>query len=263
MTRDELLTELAMSLEEWPVRWDGGLRDLFPEIGAWNLKSCPPFLHGINAGAIRPSDWNQRRRELINEPDDADAPEWARFKAQDGDGRWFWYESAPQWGLEEGDVWTVIKGAFKPASSGKIPAGHEWRETLKPVERELPAPEWDGEGLPPVGCKCEFVNKYNEHGVYTGEEVDILCHYHPNSDIPELQVAVFSVMRIGGRTVDQATHECFRPIRTPEQRAEDEAVDEMVEALRDFPRKKQEGRSKGVCRRLYRAGYRKQGSSNE
>jgi len=31
-------------------------------------------------------------------PDWKDAPEWARFVAQDDDGDWYWYESEPQAG---------------------------------------------------------------------------------------------------------------------------------------------------------------------
>lgn len=29
-------------------------------------------------------------------PDWKDAPEWARFLAQDSDGEWFWYENEPR-----------------------------------------------------------------------------------------------------------------------------------------------------------------------
>lgn len=32
------------------------------------------------------SDWFQKRKELINSPDDSTAPEWANYKAQDSTG---------------------------------------------------------------------------------------------------------------------------------------------------------------------------------
>ena len=118
------------------------------------------------------------------------------------------------------------------------------------------APEWDGEGYPPNGTLCEaLIRNESIHIEWTSGVVSepvIL----PNNHFGRIFVA-------SGRYHVICSPSDFRPIRTPEQRAEDEAVDAMIEALRDFPREKQEGRSKGVCRRLYRAGYRKQGSSNE
>lgn len=75
--------------------------------------------------------WLQRRKELINEPDDADAPEWANWKAQDSCGKWSWYEEKPIVGES---MW--MEDEWQGSNNGKIPAGHDWRTTLKEVKRD-------------------------------------------------------------------------------------------------------------------------------
>ena len=99
------------------------------------------------------NEYQQRRTELINKPDDADAPEWARWKAQEANGDWFWHEIQPfiddgEWAIYcNNDEMQVI------ASRGKIPAGHNWRATLTQVntmtttahEDQYTSPEEDAE----------------------------------------------------------------------------------------------------------------------
>jgi hypothetical protein len=34
---------------------------------------------------------------MTMKPDWKDAPEWAKFLAQDCDGRWHWFEAKPEW----------------------------------------------------------------------------------------------------------------------------------------------------------------------
>lgn len=78
--------------------------------------------------------WLQRRKELINEPDDSTAPTWARWKTQDDDGTWFWHYLEPiLGGWEWQQPWY---GDFALGAQGKIPAGHDWRKTLKEVVRD-------------------------------------------------------------------------------------------------------------------------------
>ena len=137
MNRDELLTNLAMELKRFPDFKAGEA----PDVGApglWNTKheewEC--FAKGDHAPICK-NDWLERRVDLINEPDDADAPEGYKWKAQDGDGEWFWHEVEPHtdrgsWSmLCPNDEMQVI------ASYGKVPAGHEWRKTLKPVNQDM------------------------------------------------------------------------------------------------------------------------------
>ena len=117
MNRDEALTECAMSVK--PALWGYSKRKPFCGVTiTWN-------------------EYQQRRAELINEPDDADAPEWARYKAQEADGKWFWHEGQPfiddgEWCMySPNDEMQVI------ASRGKVPAGHDWRKTLKLVNQDM------------------------------------------------------------------------------------------------------------------------------
>lgn len=42
-------------------------------------------------------------------PDWKDAPEWAQYLAQDGDGDWWWYEQQPYWRPER-DRWGCTGG---------------------------------------------------------------------------------------------------------------------------------------------------------
>ena len=116
MNRDEALTETAMNVPPGAIEGED------------------PILY--RQFEFTWQEYLARRTELINEPDDADAPEWARWKAQDGDGEWWWYQHKP---YIEVDVWVekTPRGIVNEVSVGKIPAGHEWRKTLKPVNQDM------------------------------------------------------------------------------------------------------------------------------
>ena len=116
MTRDELLTQLAMELPEWPRYLQGKTYEAKVQEG-WVLMSEVA--------------WQQRRTELINEPDDADAPEWARWKVQGANGTWYWCESKPTMS----ELGIVAAGRVK-TSKGCAPAVHDWQKTLKPVNQD-------------------------------------------------------------------------------------------------------------------------------
>jgi len=116
MNRDKALTETAMEVS--PQQW-----------GEDSTIHYREFEFGWN-------EYQQRRAELINEPDDADAPEWARWKAQDGDGDWFWFKFKPergsdQWGFDCG----LDSHCF--ANDGDCPSGHDWTKTLREVNRDM------------------------------------------------------------------------------------------------------------------------------
>lgn len=128
MNRDELLTKLAMELEEWPAiqtewshlkfRYD--LMDdlVIPLDRAWDE-------------VITARDWIQRRTELINKPEWSEAPEWAQWLAQDSDGEWYWNENKPE---HDHSGWVMeyeTTEAQELASEGAIPAGHDWTQTLE------------------------------------------------------------------------------------------------------------------------------------
>lgn len=100
-----------------------------------------------------------------------------------------------------------------------------------------PAP-WNGEGLPPVGTVCEFQfleesNQFKAELLH-GHKVTVIAHY---AGVTGRMVAAFTFDYEGGnaRDVESATEAHFRPIRTPEQIAEDEkraGIESIVEAFR-------------------------------
>lgn len=64
-------------------------------------------------------------------PDWNDAPEWARYMAQDSDGSWFWYENEP-----------IAQKSYFLSNGNLQPCRKEnpnWRSTVE--ERPVPNPE--------------------------------------------------------------------------------------------------------------------------
>ena len=107
------------------------------------------------------------------------------------------------------------------------------------LNTEPKEPEWDGDCPPPVGCVCEgHVQDTARQWRWVAVEVLMQKEYECAVHVPSMGVL---------RWCDE-----FRPIRTPAQRAEDEAVMEMVGIVGDFDH------NEGACRALYRAGYRPQ-----
>lgn len=128
MSRDELLTECAMTVK--------------PQV--WGYSRQMDY-RGHSFGWI---EYTQRRAELINEPDDSEAPEGAQWKCQDANGGWSFWHSKPSV-FEDDDAdengWCGAVGApcanynikNEDRLKGAIPAGHDWRKTLKEVNQEM------------------------------------------------------------------------------------------------------------------------------
>jgi len=55
-----------------------------------------------------------------------DAPEWANYKAMDGNGRWFWYEKVPVRASNSVAMWFEFHGQVK--SCFELP---DWAATLQ------------------------------------------------------------------------------------------------------------------------------------
>lgn len=128
-------------------------------------------------------------------------------------------------------------------------AGDSWR----PMVMSAPAyraPQWTGEGLPPVGTVCEVVPHNSQWGFDTIEprRCTILAHH---ADFVWLDTGV------PGTPISTRTDKVdFNVIRAPEQIAAEDrekAIDVMVaeSPLLD------KGWSRLVCAGLYDAGYRK------
>lgn len=99
------------------------------------------------------------------------------------------------------------------------------------TREQYEATSWDGTGLPPAGCECEY--QYKVHG---GEWRSFEC-------IAVDGKAVFGWSNNAPIALQSNTHN-FRPIRSEAERA----IDEMVRLS---------GVSIGAAKILYDAGYRK------
>jgi len=126
------------------------------------------------------------------------------------------------------------------------------------------SPEWNGEGLPPVGTVCEWAGctfapeDPKEPDLHIGDQVKIIAHFKDG----ELDLAAFTFNPQihnpdrGTAWVNQGAYGCFRHIRTPEQIAAEERASQielMADIFRDAP---QVGVQAGMAA-LYDAGYRK------
>lgn len=106
---------------------------------------------------------------------------------------------------------------------GKTRCSEAWRfnwrdiEMYRPVigykDQDMSEQEWDGEGLPPIGCQC--MNADGERVIVRA--ISQSCHD-------------FCVQRVDEGGIYLTGLAFLYPIRTAAQRAEDEAVEAMAEA---------------------------------
>jgi hypothetical protein len=93
-------------------------------------------------------------------------------------------------------------------------------------------PVWSGEGMPPVGCECEFYN--DDYDVRPscpkdGQIVKIVAHQKSKSG---LDLAVFTwTGERNGLHAEVCTEMLFRPIRTEAERKRDEATDDIASLI--------------------------------
>lgn len=101
------------------------------------------------------------------------------------------------------------------------------------IGQDVDMTEWNGEGLPPVGVKCEFT-----HGPYSveageltgiipkvGEVVEVVAHRLTSDNNP---VAVVYWDDNGAGRSACFVEECFRPLRTEAERKREAAAKEMA-----------------------------------
>lgn len=90
-------------------------------------------------------------------------------------------------------------------------------------------PAWNGEGLPPVGCECEFYN--DDYDVLPscpkdGQIVKIVAHQKSKNG---LDLAVFTwTGERNGLHAEVCTEMLFRPIRTEAERKRDEFINQLM-----------------------------------
>ncbi|WP_288659496.1 MULTISPECIES: hypothetical protein [Pseudomonas] len=142
------------------------------------------------------------------------------FRDVEKSGFYFWNEHQPQWRWVEGDF---------PVDA-------------KPINT---APTWSGEGLPPVGTKCEWLDESSSKRwlpveiVFASYWVLVARDENPHPD---------GSVDISFDLVKESPK--FRPIRTHEQ-IRDEAVRRMANAIKDCPTDLDRAAV------LYMQGYRK------
>lgn len=61
----------------------------------------------------------------MNKPDWSEAPEWAKYLAQDKDGEWWWFECEPK---KESDHWYLARCVGQMERAYKEP----WAISLEP-----------------------------------------------------------------------------------------------------------------------------------
>ncbi|MGJ8524155.1 hypothetical protein R84981_002874 [Carnimonas sp. R-84981] len=139
MDIDELLNKLVMEVAEWPT--GSGCDPELPKDCFWmHSVNREPRVITPDGGLIYKQHWLQRRRELINEPDDSDAPDWAEWVFQQPSGYWVYSLLEPN--IDDRVECFALPGfgpdlKFSYGAIGIIPAGHDWRKTLRRVKKNF------------------------------------------------------------------------------------------------------------------------------
>lgn len=153
---------------------------------------------------------------------------------------------------------------FGPYPYGGGDGEHRHNSTRKAIRFHTLKPEpWTGKGLPPVGIEIEAFMRRNMHDDYAWHRAKVVHGALPDSPG---EVLVFGLETTSPAWVDE-----FRPIRTPEQIAEEARIAElnlMVGAIKDYPAGRhgvdhltQLRIHEEVCIDLYGAGWRRQVTS--
>ncbi|EOJ0063247.1 TPA: hypothetical protein ACXI7E_000474 [Pseudomonas aeruginosa] len=178
------------------------------------------------------------------------APEGATHYAPKLEENDFW--CSVFWRMENGvgvEAWQIDNKTGE-LNHLRRPVWHE-RNTPRLVPRPAAsapaAPNWDGQGLPPVGTVCEH---YGTADDLAWLEVEVIGH----GNVDGRNVAFFRYGTGSPRfTVSYSTANNFRPIRTPEQIAAEDrekAIEEMCFAEETLTVKQ--------AKALFDAGYRRQ-----
>lgn len=61
----------------------------------------------------------------MNKPDWSEAPDWAKYLAQDKDGEWYWFECEPQ---QESECWFLARCVGQSKRAYQEP----WTLTMEP-----------------------------------------------------------------------------------------------------------------------------------
>ncbi len=159
------------------------------------------------------------------------------------EGATHWEPTGPEfhegWMKKEGNKWFYWgKGSEQWVSARHYCDVSAEREA---TFEERPQEPWNGQGLPPVGTVCEYLDANLEW-----YEVEIF-------GIDKAQRRIFASPWMTIPYMGCSAPECFRPSRTPEQIAAEErakAIEEMCFAVETLTVKQ--------AKALFGAGYRRQ-----
>lgn len=229
------------------------------EILARELKEWPDCKHGekVETKALTQDD-NGR----INTLDSGCFAEQDQFSGGVWLGaQWTWidldFEIA-----EDYTTAIVTRAEWQAAVDALKPDAQRFAEDYVEANKDRSVKEWNGEGLPPVGTVCEWAGctyapeDPKEPDLHVGDQVKIIAHFKDG----EFDLAAFTFnpgihnSARGAAWVNQGSHGCFRPIRTPEQIA----AEEREKAVRDMLLCLKSPLAEATAYDLYDAGYRKQ-----
>ena len=129
------------------------------------------------------------------------------------------YDESGNWPIDCGEKYGEI--ALKAVRKHTIPLECE-KVTLEQYESALAAsqPQWNGDGLPPVGCRVE--------ANYGGEWVEATVAYTDRPDTLGDAVSWKEALVFDCKTTRPFWSDEFRPIRSEEDKKRDEALNAMA-----------------------------------
>jgi hypothetical protein len=88
--------------------------------------------------------------------------------------------------------------------------------------------EWDGDGLPPVGCECEWQDKNTKAWIpvviaYSSERVTVVRELRPSKDGDAVECCI--------NNYGEEERLQFRPIRSEADKKRDEIIEALKEGL--------------------------------
>lgn len=167
------------------------------------------------------------------------------------------FEGAPDWCTHASEYFWVMNSVIKLGDKFKARGGvevHHYDESFSSgvkieviaQRRKREQKQWDGVGIPPVGCECEALIPYLDEMQRQWRKVRVICSGDEFGAADEL--IVVDVENTHPLWADE-----FRLIRTKEQIERDEAVKSMV----DFLVYAEFMSWEDMAERMLDAGYRK------
>lgn len=123
------------------------------------------------------------------------------------------------------------------------------------IGQGIDIPEWNGGGLPPVGCECEWQDKNTKQWqpvkvVYSSEWVTVVREINKEKGGDLVEIAI--------ENYGDESRRKFRPLRTEAEKAREKAITELASVIcGDVP---DTGMATAAmyAARIYDAGYRKE-----